>query len=395
MNICKPRSDAAAYVRIALLTAGILLTGKVFSQGQSPGRIDPGPFADNAHHWYDIYDKEAAIHPREGRPKHAPTNLEAIGDNIVLLQKENGGWPKNYDIMAILTPAQKDSLAKVKNKLNTTYDNGSTFSHIAALAVVYNALKRDKYKTAALKGLGFVLASQYANGGWPQYFPLQDNYSRNVTYNDGNFTGIMSLLKNIAGDKPDFAFVDNSYREKVKAAYAKGLACIIKTQINDAGSPTAWCQQYDEVTLQPSWARKFEPPSICNQESADLVLFLMSIERPGKALISAIQHAVAWFNESKIYHTRVTTISAPREVSAFRVSVTDKVVVADDNAPPIWTRYYELKTHKPIFCDRDSKIVYTLAEVSRERRDGYAWYTYGPQRVLDSYEAWQKRVGAN
>ena len=48
-----------------------------------------------------------------------------------------------------------------------------------------------------------------------------------------------------------------------------------------------------------------------------------------------------------------------------------------------------MKTHIPIFCNRDSKIVYSLAEVLRERRDGYGWYTYQPQQVLDRYAAWR------
>jgi len=75
----------------------------------------------------------------------------------------------------------------------------------------------------------------------------------------------------------------------------------------------------------------------------------------------------------------------------FRVSTTDRVVVNEPGAPPIWTRYYELKTHRPLFCNRDSKVVYSLAEVDRERRDGYGWYTYGPQKVLNSYHEWQKK----
>jgi hypothetical protein len=44
-----------------------------------------------------------------------------------------------------------------------------------------------------------------------------------------------------------------------------------------------------------------------------------------------------------------------------------------------------------MFCNRDSSIVYSLADVARERRAGYGWYTYGPQKVLDQYPAWQKK----
>ena len=76
----------------------------------------------------------------------------------------------------------------------------------------------------------------------------------------------------------------------------------------------------------------------------------------------------------------------------FTVSKTDKRVVSDSTAPQIWTRYYELKTHRPFFCNRDSKPVYSLAEVERERRDGYAWYVYAPQKVLDKYPCWLKQL---
>lgn len=384
-----PLFITACVVIILCFTQAIHAQDK--TQTQKLTEIDPRPFADNYNHWYMGPDKNNMVNPMPGRPKYKPSELINIGDNILLFQKANGGWPKNYDVFAILTPAQKDSVNAKKNVLNTTFDNGTCFTQIAALAIVYTASKDEKYKKAALKGLDYLMEAQYQNGGWPQYYPLESNYSKEITYNDGAFTGIMELLKNIGDNQVQYAFIDSKYRVRLKAAYDKGLDCVLKTQINDTGKPTAWCQQYDQVTLQPAWARKFEPPSICNAESAELVLFLMQINRPEKKIIDAIQYAVAWFQESKIYNTRVNTVPAPKMVTPFRVSTTDKVVVTDTSAPPIWTRYYELKTHRPIFCDRDSKIVYTLAEVSRERRDGYAWYTYGPQKVLDKYSKWQKK----
>jgi PelA/Pel-15E family pectate lyase len=357
--------------------------------------IDPAPFADNTGHWYSIFDKSNMINALPGRPKYKPTEITNIADNMVLFQKDNGGWPKNYDFFAILTDKQKDTVRAAKGMLNTTFDNGNTYTQIAALAIAYTVTKNEKYKLSALKGLDFIMTAQYKNGGWPQYYPLENNYSRCITYNDGVMEGIMELLKNINDGKLQYAFIDNSYRTKLKIAFNKGLGCIIKTQVNDAGKPTAWGQQYDEVTLQPSWARKFEPASICNKESSDLVIFLMSIDHPKKEIIGAIQNAVAWFEASKIYNTKVNTIPAERMVTPFRVSVSDRVVVTDKTAPPIWTRYYELKTHKPLFCNRDSKVVYSLAEVLRERRDGYGWYTYSPQQVLNMYPEWQKKWAPN
>ena len=386
------KNKARLYKTLSLILM-MFFTELIYAQQEkyTYTQVDPAPFADNAGHWYGIFDKKNMINPKPGQPKYKPTEITNIADNILLYQKNNGGWPKNYDIFAILSDEQKATVVNAKFDYNTTFDNGSTYNQIVVLANVYTVTGIEKYKDAALKGLDYILKAQYKNGGWPQNYPLEADYSREITFNDEAYQGIMELLKDIVDNKPAYAFLDSKYRDRLTIAYNKGMDCIIKTQINDAGKPTAWCQQYDEGNLKPAWARKFEPASICNKESAELVMFLMTIDNPKKEIIDAIQNAVAWFEASKIYNTRVNTIPAPRMETQFRVSTTDRVVVTDPTAPPIWTRYYELKTHRPIFCNRDSKILYSLAEVDRERRDGYGWYTYSPQKVLDNYPAWQKK----
>jgi PelA/Pel-15E family pectate lyase len=375
---------------IIFLSALLAINFSSIAQESKP-TIDLGIFSDAANHWYAIPDKGTVIMPRPGHPRYAATDIKPIADNILLYQKSNGGWPKNYDIQAMLTNEQKDSLVKAKSTLNTTFDNRTTYSHISYLAKAYSYIKDENYIIAAVKGLQYILEAQYNNGGWPQYFPLEDNYSRHITFNDDAFSGIMILLKDIHEGRPEYSFIGSRQKKQLQQAYEKGLDCILKMQINDAGKPTAWCQQHDEVTLQPAWARKFEPPSICNGESVAVVQLLMSIKEPSAAVIDAVQNAVAWFNESKIKGIRVETFAAPEMTTPFRISKTDRRVVEDANAPAIWTRYYELKTHRPVFCNRDSKVVYSLAEVDRERRDGYSWYTYEPQKVLDRYPVWQKK----
>ena len=353
--------------------------------------ISMEPFGDSSRHWYGIHDDGNIIQPKPDQPKFKETEITMIADNILIYQRNNGGWPKNYDMQAILTDEQKDSLIKTKNAFHTTFDNSTTFTHIEYLAQVYTITHIEKYRDACLKGIGFVLSAQYPNGGWPQYFPLENNYSRRITFNDGAYIGIMELLKKIVANNPDFSFIPNDLRQKVKLSFEKGVECILKTQIVDNGKLTAWCQQHNEVDLSPAWARAFEPPAICNGESTGIILFLMNIDHPSQQIITSVQCAVKWLNDSKIYHTRVETIKAPAEKSKYRTSMTDQIVVTDSLAPPIWTRYYELKTEKPLFCDRDSKFLYSLAEVSRERRSGYGWYTYAPKTVLNKYPKWQKK----
>lgn len=354
-------------------------------------KISTKPFGDGVRHWYNIKDKNNIVNPVPDQPRYDESNYKKIADNILLFQRDNGGWPKNYDMRAILTLRQIKKVVNTKNIFHTTFDNATTYTHIYYLAQVYLATKIEKYKEACLKGIDFILNAQYANGGWPQYYPLEKNYSRHITFNDGAYLGIMNLLHQIINDNPNFQFLDTDVKLKVTEAYNKGLECILNMQIVDQGKLTAWCQQHDEVSLLPAWARAFEPPSICNGESASIVLFLMKINSPSKEIKNAIQSAVKWFEDSKIYNTRIESFEIEPFESKFTTVKTDRRVVVDSTAAPIWTRYYELGTSKPLFSDRDSKYLYAMAEVSVERRNGYAWYTYAPQEVLKKYPDWQKK----
>ena len=387
-------------ILIILIAVIAGISSAAFSQGNAKLTAYPAismqPFGDGTRHWYNIFDASNIINAVPNQPKYNETDITRIADNILIFQRNNGGWPKNYDMQAILTPEQVNRLIQTKDELHTTFDNSTTYPHIEYLAKVYTITKIGKYKEACQKGIEFCLSAQYPNGGWPQYFPLElKKYSKHITYNDGAYIGVMKLLDKIVRKDPDFLFINNDLHKKVEVSYQKGISCILNTQVMDNGRLTAWCQQHDEVTLLPTWARAFEPPSICNAESASIVLFLMNIDNPDSRVIASIQHAVKWFNDSKILNTKVVTISGTTEKSKYKTITTDKVVVTDSTAKPIWTRYYELGTDRPLFSDRNSKYLYSLAEVSRERRTGYGRYTYSPQEVLKKYPFWQKKWAPN
>jgi len=384
----------ASRIRI-LLSLVVLFISAYSYAGNKPDnkecRIDTSGFSDSKHHWYNVYEEKNVINPEPNQPRYKPTQIKEIADNILLYQKNNGGWPKNYDMLAILTKQQKAKVLKAKSSLHTTFDNHTTYSQIEYLAKVYEITKIKKYKNASLRGIDFTLSAQYPNGGWPQFFPLEANYSTHITFNDDVFVGVMNMLKDIMDNKPYYSFVDSARRQKVKIAFDKGLDCILKCQIIDNEKLTVWCQQHDETDLRPAKARAYELPSICNDESAGIVLLLMSLDNPSKEVINSVQAAVKWFEDSKLFGIRVQEISAPEVKFPLGVSKIDRVVIKDPTAPPIWARFYELKTHRPLFSNRKSELLYSMAEVYRERRSGYSWYTYNPQTVLDKYPAWQRK----
>ncbi|MBP9211656.1 MAG: pectate lyase [Bacteroidetes bacterium] len=350
-------------------------------------------FQDGAHHWYDITDEvPKLIVPVKDQPRYDKEKVTAIADNILLYQRDNGGWPKNYDMTAVLTDSQRTVLLRTKHDISlTTFDNGATHAQIAYLAAANQQFPDARYRDAVVRGIEFILTAQYPNGGFPQFFPDTSGYRKYITYNDGAMLGVVRILQRITDNSPHYAFIEPALRSRAAAAFRRALDCIVRTQIRVNGSLTAWCQQHDHRTLEPQNARTFEPKAICSMESAEIVEFLMRLRSPDTSVIAAVNGAVRWFRRSGITGIRVETVKAEKEKFIYHTSEDDRRTVRDPAAPVIWTRMYEIPTNRPMFCRRDGRVVYTLEEVERERRTGYKWYGYEPADVITAYPAWQQR----
>lgn len=324
---------------------------------------------------------------RQSATWYGSNDAVAIADNVLLYQRHNGGWDKNIDMAAPLDVAKQAEIAENKDAAYSTIDNGATVTQLHYLARVFTATKHERFKEAFFKGFDYLLAAQYANGGWPQYYPLRKGYYTHITYNDNAMIGVMQLLRAVVEQEPALEFVDKMRRAKADRALAKGLDVILKTQVMVNGKRTAWCAQHDEVTLAPASARAYEKISLSGSESVGIVRYLMSLENPTPQVRAAIEAAVAWFERAKL--TGITVVEKP---DAALPKGFDRIVVTDEKAAPLWARFYDIATNRPIFCGRDGIIKFSLAEIEHERRVGYSWYSNAPAELLSKdYPAWQAK----
>ncbi|AOW19068.1 pectate lyase [Polaribacter vadi] len=311
-----------------------------------------------------------------------------IAENVLLYQREIGGWPKNIQMQNPLSEAEKQHLKALKSSTKEiTTDNGATIQEMLFLSKMYAQNKDKKYENAFLKGLDYLLAAQYENGGWPQFYPLKKGYYTHITYNDDSMVNILNLLKEIKNNTNFYAIKPaDDVLKKIEIAFQKGIDCILKTQYKQNGILTVWCAQHDENTLLPAKARAYELPSLSGAESAEIVMLLMSIENPSKEIVNAVESAVSWFEKVKI--------TGLKEVKTYNEKgrIIDKKMIPDENAPAIWARFSELEDNTPFFCDRDGIKKATLAEIGSERRNGYAWYKTTPQKVLNKYPKWKEKI---
>lgn len=321
-----------------------------------------------------------------------------IADIIVSFQTPAGGWSKNLDLSLhprapgeafapdnrsrVLGAADFDTPHSTNWNYVGTFDNDATVTELRYLARVIATVESDRsgsYRQAFLRGVGYIVAAQYPNGGWPQVWPLEGGYHDMITYNDNALINILGLMRDVSRGTNEFAFAPVSLRAMAGSSVRRGIDCIVATQIIVGGHRTVWCQQHDPLTLQPAPGRNYEMPSQSSSESAKVMLFLMRLPNPSPQVVAAVRAAAVWFEKTKI-----------RDRALQRLGDDGRRLVSAPGSGPLWARDYEIGTDRPIFGDRDKTIHDKLEEISQERRRGYAWYGDTPKRALEEYATWSK-----
>ena len=292
--------------------------------------------------------------------------------NVLSHQSDLGGWPKNVDTAA--APSTEEP-----PKIKGTFDNGATTGELRFLARALRASGDARCRAAFDRGLELILQAQYPTGGWPQFYPPPKNtYHRHITFNDDAMVRLLVFLRDVAR-APGFDFVAAERRAAARSAFDRGIDCIVKCQIKVQGKLTVWCAQHDSVDLSPQKGRAYELATLSGAESAGILRLLMSLEKPSPEVVRAIHAGAAWFASAAVHDVRQTVVDG------------DKKIVADSAAPPLWARFYEIGSGRPIFCDRDGVAKYNIADIGHERRNGYAWYGNWGESVAKEYARWKEK----
>ena len=321
------------------------------------------------------YTKEFGFETKQSPDWFRSVEGKRVMEIILSFQTPSGGWSKRTDMSKTLrSPGQAFGVEK---GYIPTFDNGATSTQLRLLAQAHQATGDTRYADAFSKGLNLILTAQYPNGGWPQNYPLVGGYHDHITYNDALIRDLMAVLLDTAKAKNEFAFVTAAQQQAAQSSFARALDCVLKTQVEVNGKLTVWGAQHDAKTLKPTKARAYEMASLTSAESVSMLDFMMGLDKPGAEVIRSVHAAAAWYEQTKI-------VGKTWERGAATLK-------DDPAAAPVWARFYEIGTNKPIFGDRDDTIFYDLAKVSAERREGYAWYTTAPNKVLAKYAKWAKK----
>ena len=311
------------------------------------------------------------------REEHWFASAEAIklADNVISYQSPSGGWSKRTDI---LTEARVLGQAfGVEENYIPTFDNNATTDQIQFLTAIIKTHPEPRFLSALERAYTLLLDAQYPNGCWPQSFPLVGGYHDHITFNDRVMVNILEVLQALVlGNVP----VDD-LKTRAGNALEAGIQCILQTQVEVGGKLTAWGAQHDVKTLRPESARAYEMVSLASEESQEIVELLMAIPSPSVEVVRSVDAAVRWFEEVKVEGFRWQ-----------RVGDEIAELVEDGDGSPLWSRFYELGSNRPVFGDRDGSVSYEVNEISLERRLNYRWYTGEPSRLMEQYERWQDKL---
>jgi len=292
---------------------------------------------------------------------------EKAADALIYGQHPSGGWHYVIDF----DPGGLDEwYEKVFSKFkwgmeeyrhnwgNCTYDDDNTQGAVRFLLHLYTTNRKPEYGAALIKGLEFILKSQYPNGAWPQRFPLQyefahdglADYTSYCTLNDNSMRDILFTLIEaweLLGD------------ERYWEAARRGADFIIAAQ---GGEPQAgWAEQYD-MNMLPAWARTHEPAGLMPRQTVDCIgilerFYLMTGDR---RYLQPIPKAIKWMRDS-----------ANQDMGDGRYRL---------------ARYYEISTNKPIYQHKTE----TVNEL------GYGLYVYNddPSGVSGGWIFTEVNIGA-
>jgi PelA/Pel-15E family pectate lyase len=176
---------------------------------------------------------------------------------------------------------------------NATFDDAGTAETMQLLLRLYMVRHEARFLTSLDRAIGFVLASQYRNGGWPQRFPFDPHYpgyQRYITFNDDVAKENIRFLI-MAGRALD--------RPELLAAARRGMEAFLITQ--QPGPQAGWGLQYD-LRLSVAGARTYEPRALVTHTSATNVEQLMEYYRltGDRRFLARIPEALAWLESVRL-----------------------------------------------------------------------------------------------
>ncbi len=235
--------------------------------------------------------------------------------------------------------------------------------HIRSLA----SADRARADQRLLRELDAVFLAQFPNGCWPLAYPLMGGVADAVVFRDDTTVNVLRLLRDVA--RGDFAFGDGR-RRRARESLARGVRCVLDSQVVVDGRRTGWSTAHDPLTLAPIGVGG--DPGLGAAATAGVLGFLMELDSGDPRVAASVHGGAAWMRETMLWGLAYTSGEEP---------------VPTPGAGPLWARDYETGWNRPLFLIAGAAARNAWREVPASAWTHPGWFTDAPARVLAQYDA--------
>ena len=306
---------------------------------------------------------------RRGRPARRLVSL-GRGNvdlrHILANQAATGSWPKNIDTTKLQT-GKKDE--------HGTFDNGATVGEIRFLVRAYRVTAKPEYRDAVIKAVDHILVRSIRPAAGRSSFRRVSSISpHHVQRRCNERQPVLELAARGVNLGSSLRVLRIAARRPPRRSMPELLA---SSNLRSSWTAKRRSGVRSMTRSRSSLVREPSSRSRCDARRRGDSTLLMSLDHPSPPVITAVEAGARWFEEVKLQGIRQVVENG------------DKRIVADPNAPPLWVRFSEIGTNRPLFCGRDSVVKYDLAAIEPERRNGYAWYGTWGDALAKRYARWK------
>lgn len=179
---------------------------------------------------------------------------------------------------------------------NSTFDDDITSDAARFLLRMYLEKLNPTYKPALDKAIGFILRSQYPNGGWPQRYPLKYDFNKQ---GHPDYTSFYTFNDDVIWENTHFLI--QSYLSLGEERFLDPIQRGMNFYLISQDGCGAWGLQVN-MNMETVGARTYEPtafmPSATN-ENAFLLLKFYQYTGDKKFLVH-VPDAIKWLEETKL-----------------------------------------------------------------------------------------------
>lgn len=269
-----------------------------------------------------------------------------VADALAEGQHPSGGWNYFIDFDPAGLQAYYDEFFSqcwgwqeyLKKRDNCTFDDYSTTEPTRFFLRLYTVTNDDAHKAVLDRALDHFLRAQFPHGGWPQRFPLDNDYTACATFNDDVTLDCILLLWEAA---------ETLQRGDLRAAARNGMDFYLRAQLSPPQA--GWAQQYN-AAIKPEWGRPFEIGTVCSTQTHSniLDLFRFYAMTGDPKYLEPIPAALDWLDSARIPGAEGFT----------------------------HTCFYEMETNRPIYIKQTGNTVDNVAYTPTYDEEGCYPYAH-------------------